>query len=240
MTAPPAPLSISTPLPRPFDALQAALHPLDAAPSGRGWNHDELDGLLPADAALVDAAVLVPLVQRADRAGPHPDSPSFTGAPATGVSLAVVLTRRTDGLRHHAGQVSFPGGRVDAGDAGPVDTALREAYEEIGLPLAQAQLLGYLDPLATVTGFRVLPVVARIPADFVPRPDPGEVAEVFEVPLAWLMAPENLARIAIEFGGRARQVLEFRRHDGNPEQRIWGATASILLNLRERLAAMKP
>jgi 8-oxo-dGTP pyrophosphatase MutT (NUDIX family) len=218
-----------------LESLQAALHPLDAAPAGRGWNQDELDGLLPADTALVDAAVLVPLVQRAalddtDAADPHFDS----------TSLAVVLTRRTDDLRHHAGQVSFPGGRVDANDAGPVDAALREAHEEIGLPPAQAQLLGYLDPLATVTGFRVLPVVARIPADFVPRPEPSEVAEVFEVPLAWLMAPENLARIAIEFGGRARHVLEFRRHDASPGQRIWGVTASILFNLRERLAEVQP
>lgn len=202
-----------------FPTLQAALHPLDAAPVTAGWNHQELAGLLPEDATLIDAAVLVPLVQREE--------------------TAVVLTRRTDGLRQHGGQVSFPGGRIDAGDAGPVAAALREAHEEIGLPPAQAELLGYLDPLCTITGFRVLPVVARIPPDFVPHPEPGEVAEVFEVPLAWLMAPENLARIAIDFGGRARHVLEFRRYDKTPDQRIWGATASILLNLRERLAAVK-
>ena len=212
-----------------LESLQAALHPLDAAPVGPGWNQDELDGLLPADAALVDAAVLVPLVQRA----------AFDGTDSNGTHLAVLLTRRTDALRHHAGQVSFPGGRIDAGDAGPIDAALREAHEEIGLAPARVQLLGYLDPLATVTGYRVLPVVARIPADFVPQPEPSEVAEVFEVPLQWLMAPENLARIAIEFGGRARHVLEFRRHDSNPEQRIWGVTASILFNLRERLAEVQ-
>jgi 8-oxo-dGTP pyrophosphatase MutT (NUDIX family) len=213
-----------------LESLQTALHPLDAAPVGPGWNQDDLDGLLPADAALVDAAVLVPLVQRA----------TFDGTDADGTHLAVLLTRRTDALRHHAGQVSFPGGRIDAGDASPVDAALREAHEEIGLAPAQARLLGYLDPLATVTGFRVLPVVARIPADFVPQPEPGEVAEVFEMPLQWLMAPENLARIAIEFGGRARHVLEFRRHDSHPQQRIWGVTASILFNLRERLAEVQP
>lgn len=211
------------PVPPPFNELQAALHPLDAVPTGPGWNQEELAGLLPEGGALVDAAVLVPLVPRIDSDGP---------------SLSVLLTRRTDGLRQHGGQVSFPGGRVDAGDTGLVDTALREAHEEIGLPPAQAQLLGYLDPLATITGFRVLPVVARIPADFVPRPEPGEVAEVFEVPLPWLMAHDNLARIEIEFGGRARPVLEFRRHHRHPQQRIWGATASILLNLRERLAAV--
>lgn len=219
-------MAASVPSALSLESLQTALHPLDAAPVGPGWNQDELDGLLPADAALVDAAVLVPLVRRA--VFDHTDSDD--------THLAVLLTRRTDALRHHAGQVSFPGGRIDATDAGPVDAALREAHEEIGLPPTHAQLLGYLDPLATVTGYRVLPVVARIPADFVPRPEPGEVAEVFEVPLAWLMAPENLARIAIEFGGRARHVLEFRRHDSNPEQRIWGVTASILFNLRERLS----
>lgn len=213
----------ASPVPPSLDLLQAALHPLDAVPAGPGWNLDELAGLLRDGDPLVDAAVLVPLVPRIDPSGPY---------------LSVLLTRRTDGLRQHAGQVSFPGGRVDAGDAGPVDAALREAHEEIGLPPARAELLGYLDPLTTITGFRVLPVVARIPADFVPRPEPGEVAEVFEVPLPWLMAHDNLSRIAIEFGGRARHVLEFRRHDGNPAQRIWGATASILLNLRERLAAV--
>lgn len=217
-----------------LESLQAALHPLDTAPVGPGWNQDELDGLLLAGAALVDAAVLVPLVQRVGRE----DSGSINIDPDR-THLAVLLTRRTDALRHHAGQVSFPGGRIDAGDAGPIDAALREAHEEIGLSPAHVQLLGYLDPLATVTGYRVLPVVARIPADFVPQPEPSEVAEVFEVPLQWLMAPENLARIAIEFGGRARHVLEFRRHDSNPEQRIWGVTASILFNLRERLAEVQ-
>jgi 8-oxo-dGTP pyrophosphatase MutT (NUDIX family) len=225
----------TAPLVLSLESLRAALHPLDAAPVGPGWNQDELDGLLPADAALVDAAVLVPLVRRAAFDGAHSNDTD-----SSGTHLAVLLTRRTDALRHHAGQVSFPGGRVDAIDAGPVDAALREAQEEIGLAPAHAQLLGYLDPLATVTGYRVLPVVARIPADFVPQPEPSEVAEVFEVPLQWLMAPENLARIAIEFGGRARHVLEFRRHDSNPEQRIWGVTASILFNLRERLAEVQP
>lgn len=218
MSAPPASRAITRA--SLLDALPAALHPVAAVPAGHGWNHAELDGLLPADGALIDAAVLVPLVQRD--------------------VLMVVLTRRTDDLRHHAGQVSFPGGRVDSGDDGPVDAALREAHEEIGLPPASVRVLGYLDPLSTVTGFRVLPVVAGIPADFVPQPEPGEVAAVFEVPLAWLMAPENLARVAIEFGGRTRHVLEFQRHVDAPAQRIWGATASILLNLRERLAAVNP
>lgn len=197
--------------------LQAALNPLGAVPDGPAWNLHELRDLLPADARLVDAAVLVPLIGDRD-----------TG---------VILTRRHDGLRNHAGQVSFPGGRVDPGDDGPVAAALREAEEEIGLPPSQARVLGCLDPLATVTGFRVLPVVARIPAGFEPRPRAGEVADVFEVPLDWLMAPENLDSIAMRFGGRDREVFEYRRHARAPGQRIWGATASILYNLRQRLQA---
>jgi 8-oxo-dGTP pyrophosphatase MutT (NUDIX family) len=114
--------------------------------------------------------------------------------------------------------------------------SLREAREEIGLAAAQAQLLGFLDPLATITGFRVLPVVARIAPEFVGVPEPGEVAEIFEVPLDWLLAPENLKHLDIDFRGRRRHVLEFRRHADAAEQRIWGATASILYNLRERIA----
>lgn len=198
-------------------ALQAALEPPNAVPAGPAWNLDELRGLLPEHAALADAAVLVPLMGERDP--------------------RVILTRRHEGLRHHGGQVSFPGGRVDPGDAGPLAAALREAEEEIGLPRARARVLGYLDPLATISGFRVLPVVARVPADFVARPRPGEVAEVFSLPLSWLMAPENLDRIAIRVQGHERHLLEYQRHDAAPEQRVWGATASILYNLRQRLLA---
>jgi 8-oxo-dGTP pyrophosphatase MutT (NUDIX family) len=205
--------------------LRRALHPLDAPPAGPGWNLPELDGLLPAGAMRAEAAVLVGLLPRAS-------------------GLQVLLTRRTEMLRQHAGQVSFPGGRVEPGDAGPLAAALREAGEEIGLPPAQAEPLGWLDPLATITGYRVLPVVARISPAFEPVPDPGEVAEVFEVPLAFLMAPANLARIDIEFAGRMRQVLEFRQHGDAGDlaadaRRIWGATASILANFRDRLEAVR-
>ncbi len=199
----------------PLADLRHALHPLDSAPAGRSWNREELADLLPAEIGLVASAVLVPLVQRE--------------------VLKVLLTRRTDALRKHGGQVSFPGGRVDAADADPIATALREAQEEIGLAPAQAQLLGFLDPLDTITGFRVLPVVARIAPGFVAVPDPGEVAEVFELPLDWLLDPGNLERIAIDYRGRRRQVLEFRRHPDAAGQRVWGATASILYNLRERI-----
>lgn len=197
-------------------ALRGALHPLGATPSGAPWNHHELADLL-GDAPAVDAAVLVGLVPR--------DS-----------GLQVLLTRRTDSLRHHAGQVSFPGGRVEADDLDIVAAALREAQEEIGLGLGLATPLGFLDPLITITGFRVLPVVARIDPGFVAVPDPGEVAEVFEVDLDFLMHPDNLEHIDIEYRGRPRHVLQFRSPPQAPQQRIWGVTASILFNLRERLA----
>jgi 8-oxo-dGTP pyrophosphatase MutT (NUDIX family) len=202
--------------------LRAVLHPIDAPPPGPGWNHRDLVDLLP-DAPLREAAVLVGLIDRIE--GWH-----------------VLLTRRTDDLRHHAGQVSFPGGRIEADDVDAIAAALRESLEEIGLAPAQASPVGFLDPLCTITGFRVSPVVAIVDPEFVPRPDPGEVAEVFEVPLDYVLDPRNLRALDIASiagrpvpDGRPRKVLEFVDR-GNPGQRIWGATASILFNLRERIA----
>lgn len=203
-----------TPLSPELVRIQAALHPLDAAPGGPGWNIEELAGLAPA-AQSVAAAVLVGLVLRPE-------------------GLQVLLTRRTDVLRHHAGQVSFPGGRIEPDDADACAAAIREAGEEIGVQPLQILPLGYLDPLATVTGFRVLPLVAVVTPDYLARPEPDEVDEVFEVPFDYLMAPANLERIRIELEGRPRSVLEFVDR-GRPGQRIWGASASILLNLRQRL-----
>ncbi len=205
-------IALSPALRAAVDGLQASLHPLDAPPVGAGWNAAELEGLAPA--AKVEAAVLVGLVPR--EAG-----------------LQVLLTRRTASLRQHAGQVSFPGGTIEPGDADALAAALRETEEEIGVPAPGIVALGYLDPLATVTGFRVLPVVAIVTPDYVARPDPREVDEVFEVPLEFLMAPANLEQLRIDFKGRPRAVLEFVDR-GVPGQRIWGATASILYNLRER------
>ena len=133
----------------------------------------------------------------------------------------------------------FPGGAVEPGDAGAVAAAVREAVEEIGLLPALVAPLGVLPPLCTITGFRVVPVVATIAPDYVADPDPAEVDEAFEVPLAFLLEPANLATLELDYAGRPRRVLEFVNRDG-PGRRIWGATASILFNLRERMAAAAP
>ena len=191
--------------------IARALRSLAVPPGDTPWNHDELGDLVPP--VLREAAVLVGLVER----------PGGT---------QMVFTRRTDHLRHHAGQVSFPGGRIEPDDPSPAAAALREAREEVGLQAAQARLLGYLDPLLTITGFRVLPTVVLVDPAFRPEPEPGEVAEVFEVPLDLLMDPGQLETITLQFGGRTRHVFQYRYQP----QRIWGATASILYNLRERLA----
>jgi len=193
------------------EALQRALHPLAAPPQGPGWNHDDLADVLPPG-PLHEAAVLVGLAPR--------DS-----------GTQVLLTRRTDGLRNHSGQVSFPGGRVDEGDIGVVAAALRETEEEIAVPPAQVVPLGFLDPFVTISSFRVTPVVALLDPAYAAQPNPGEVADVFEVPLQYLMARDNLRKVEIDFRGRRRVVLEYDW----PGQRIWGATASILSNLRQRL-----
>ena len=127
----------------------------------------------------------------------------------------------------------FPGGRIEPDDADAVAAARRETFEEVGIAPSKVTPLGYLDAFTTITGFRVLPVVATIDSDYVARPDPNEVADVFEVPLGFLLDPANLASLSLDHRGRARQVWEF----SYPDQRIWGVTAAILLNLRERLAA---
>jgi 8-oxo-dGTP pyrophosphatase MutT (NUDIX family) len=195
------------------DRLSRALHPPSSPPIGQGWNHADIAELLPEGGQrLHAAAVLVGLVDR-------------------GEGEQVLLTRRTEGLRHHGGQISFPGGRIEHGDADPVAAALREAGEEIGLLPSQARVLGYLDPFTTITAFHVYPVVAQVAADFLPRRDPSEVDEVFEVPLSFLLEPGNARRVELEFRGARRSVLEFRYRDW----RVWGATAAMLVNLRERL-----
>jgi 8-oxo-dGTP pyrophosphatase MutT (NUDIX family) len=145
---------------------------------------------------------------------------------------AVVLTRRSARLRHHPGQIAFPGGRVEAGDGGPVGAALREAEEEIGLPRSAAEVLGTLPEHRTVTGFAVTPVLAWVADGFAPRPDPAEVAEVFALPLAVAADPANYRIEQRLWRGQRRRyyVLPW-----GPWY-VWGATARILRGLAERLA----
>lgn len=148
-----------------------------------------------------------------------------------GVQPRMVLTVRTDHLHAHAGQVAFPGGRSEADDGDAIATALRESEEEIGLERGLVTPLGYLDRFETISGFCITPVVARIAAEAQLYPAPDEVAEVFEVPLAFFMEPANLRRYTMEFRGHQRSMVEFV-HGGH---RIWGATAAILLNLLQRM-----
>jgi 8-oxo-dGTP pyrophosphatase MutT (NUDIX family) len=161
----------------------------------------------PLDAA----AVLIPIVMR--------EEPT------------VLFTTRSPHLPRHAGQVSFPGGRSEPTDLSLTETALREMEEEIGISPDFVTVIGYLEPYETVTHFAVLPVVGLVPEDFTVTVDAREVDGVFEVPLAFLLDPASLEEERLEINGQARRVYVF--HHG--EHRIWGATAAMIVNLRERL-----
>jgi len=160
---------------------------------------------------LVPAAVLVAVVQ-----GPAP---------------GVLLTKRTSHLAKHAGQVAFPGGRIEPDDPSPEAAALREAQEEVGLDPACAEVLGRLPDYVTGTGFRVSPVLALLPPGLDLRPAPDEVEAVFQLPLAVLLDPEAPQRRRAEFLGRVREFWVWP----HPEHYVWGATAAILVNLAHRL-----
>jgi 8-oxo-dGTP pyrophosphatase MutT (NUDIX family) len=170
----------------------------------------ELAALIKAQATR-PAAVLVPVVAR--------DEPT------------VLLTLRSSALSNHAGQIAFPGGRLDPTDPDPLATALREAHEEIGLDAGYADPLGYLDPYLSGTGFRIVPVVALISPAFEMTINPAEVDEAFEVPLDFLMKPENHARHSREWRGVQRSFYAMPYG----ERYIWGVTAGILRRLYERL-----
>jgi 8-oxo-dGTP pyrophosphatase MutT (NUDIX family) len=175
------------------------------------------DGGLFANREPAGAAVLVPLVQR--EAG-----------------LNLLLTRRTDHLRDHAGQISFPGGRVEPEDDGPIATALRETEEEIGLSRRHIEVIGQLPVYSTVTAFQVTPVVGLVEPGFTLTLDDFEVAEAFEVPLAFLMNPAHHRHHRFEFAGAERRFLSMPWQGAEREYFIWGATAAMLRNLYRLLS----
>ena len=158
------------------------------------------------------AAVLVPIIERAH-------------------GLSILLTRRQKNLNSHGGQISFPGGKVERSDRSPLDTALRETFEEIGISSDYINVLGYCDDYQTVTGYRIVPVVGFIRPGFELIADEGEVAEIFEVPFDFLMDGDNHRRDSILWQGKKRHyfAMPYEKHY------IWGATAGILKNLHERL-----
>ncbi len=145
----------------------------------------------------------------------------------------VILTQRSSRLKHHPGQIAFPGGKVDPGDDGPTGAALRETWEEVGLPPDRVTVLGTLPAHETVTGYRVTPVLGLVSGPFTPVAEAGEVAEVFTVPLAHVTTPDNFR---IE---RRRWRGEWRRYYAVPygPYYIWGATARILRGLADRMDA---
>jgi 8-oxo-dGTP pyrophosphatase MutT (NUDIX family) len=170
------------------------------------------DTVLPEGRSLRAAGVLVPLIERP-------------------FGMQIILTKRSSALKHHPGQIAFPGGKQDQGDADVIAAALREAEEEIALDRSNVDVLGIMPAHETVTGFIVTPVLARVRAPFQPQPEPGEVAEVFEVPLAHLTDP-------------ARFIIQSRRWRGQRRHYftipygpyyIWGATARILRALADRM-----
>lgn len=155
----------------------------------------------------------------------------LVGIDVSGARAELILTKRSARLRHHPGQIAFPGGKQDAGDATVADAALREAHEEIGLPPASVRLIGALPDHETVTGFRVSPVVGLIEAPFVPRPEGGEVEEVFRVPLAHVADPARFRVEGRRWQGRRRYYYAV---PWGPYY-IWGATARILRSLADRM-----
>jgi 8-oxo-dGTP pyrophosphatase MutT (NUDIX family) len=224
---------MDTPFPDPTGAFSEAgfralaQHGLHAAPSeaifdprsgeAMGPSDFDLNPEFKADLAVMDparpAAVLVPIVLRPE--------------------ITVLLTQRSADLRSHAGQISFPGGRMDPEDSGPLACALREVREEIGLLPASIEPVGYLDSYRTGSGFQIVPVVGLVRPGFTLMLDPAEVADAFEVPLRFLMDPDNHRQDSREWRGRRRFFYAMTYG----ERYIWGATAGMLRNLHQRLFA---
>lgn len=192
-------------------SLDRILEPTGAGVRGdKDLNPD--DWVDPKDRAdLRLAAVLVPIIE-------HVSGPT------------VLLTRRADHLNSHSGQVAFPGGKVEPGET-PIEGALREAEEEVGLDRSFVDVVGFLNPYETGTGFRILPVISFVRPGFTLTSDPGEVAEIFEVPLGFLMNVDNHERHSVFWRGkrRAYYAMPYQGHY------IWGATAGMIRNLHDRL-----
>ena len=170
------------------------------------------------DNSLTAAAVLVPIISNKE-------------------GYKILLTHRSKKLDDHAGQISFPGGRIDNSDKSPKNTALREAYEEIGLNESSVEILGHLDAYATATGFRILPIVSIIKENFDTKINPIEVESIFYLPMEFLMNPENHKK---ERGTYKRQSTSYKiEYEYNvityENHHIWGATAAMLINLYETL-----
>ncbi len=195
-----------------FD-IPAGLTDPDEIPASGDRGTDRMLEILAREQPIRPAAVLIPVIDR-----PQP---------------TVLLTQRSAHLNEHAGQISFPGGKIDAADASPLDAALREACEEVGLTREFIDPIGYLDLYGTSFGFRILPTVARVRPGFALRISASEVDEAFEVPLAFLMNPANHQLHSKEFRGVER--LYYAMPYG--ERYIWGATAGILRVLYERIFA---
>ena len=193
--------------------VERALRALYDLPRGDEFGDHDLNPSLPRAVQRRPAAVLVPIVERPD-------------------GHTVLLTRRADHLHDHPGQISFPGGRLDDIDRGPIDAALRETAEEIGLGRQYVELAGLLDGYETVTGYGVTPVVAFIQPGFALALDAFEVAEAFEVPLAFFLDEVSRQLHSRMRDGRRRYYYAFEYAD----RYIWGATAGMLVNLQRRIA----
>jgi len=170
-----------------------------------------MDRPMPAG-PFTPAAVLMPITDRAEP--------------------GMLFTLRTASLRAHAGQVAFPGGRLDPEDADAIAAALREAEEEIALPRQRVEIIGRSDIFRTGTGFEIAPIVGIVPPDLPLHPAEAEVDAIFEVPLAFLLDPANCALRTVEWEGRTRSYYEYLWAD----RRIWGVTAAMLVNLARRIA----
>ncbi|MCU0837648.1 MAG: CoA pyrophosphatase [Rhodospirillales bacterium] len=190
-------------------------HPDMAIDLRRDRGDHALNAGLEPLSPLKPAAVLVPIIERE--------------------TLSVLFTRRTSHLAHHAGQISFPGGHIEPDDECPRDTALRETEEEIGLGREHVTVIGHLDTYVTRTGFVVTPVVGVITPPFSLNPDPHEVAEIFEVPLDFLMDSSNHQFCSAEFDGHVRHFYAMPYES----YYIWGATAGMLKNFHDILNAAR-